>query len=135
MKKISELINLENKVALITGGSRGLGFQFAEALGELGAKVVITARKEHELSDAKNKLSEQSIDCETFTNDLQNFDQIPELIKKILDKFSKIDILVNNAGAAWGAPAENHPVEAWDKVMNLNLNSVFRLSKKLLSAL
>ena len=57
MKKISELINLENKVALITGGSRGLGFQFAEALGELGAKVVITARKEHELSDAKNKLS------------------------------------------------------------------------------
>jgi len=130
MKKISELINLENKVALITGGSRGLGFQFAEALGELGAKVVITARKEHELSDAKNKLSEQSIDSETFTNDLQNFDQIPELIKKILDKFSKIDILVNNAGAAWGAPAENHPDEAWDKVMNLNLNSVFRLSKE-----
>ena len=127
--KVAKLFDLSGKVALITGGSRGLGLQIAEALGEMGAKVVITARKAGELEEAKAHLKAMSIDALTVVNDLQNTDAVKPMIEQVLKGQGQIDILVNNAGAAWGAPAEDHPLEAWYKIINLNLTAVFLMSQ------
>ena len=126
---VKKLFDLSGKVALITGGSRGLGLQIAEALGEMGAKVVITARKAGELEEAKAHLKAISIDALTVVNDLQNTDAVKPMIEQVLKGQGQIDILVNNAGAAWGAPAEDHPLEAWYKIINLNLTAVFLMSQ------
>ena len=126
---VKKLFDLTGKTALITGGSRGLGLQIAEALGEMGAKVVITARKGGELEEAKAHLKGMGIDALTVVNDLQNTDSVKPMVEQVLKRYSRIDILVNNAGAAWGAPAEDHPLDAWYKVINLNLTAVFLMSQ------
>lgn len=127
---VKQLFDITGKVALITGGSRGLGLQMAEALGEMGARVVITARKTAELEEAAAQLRAQGIDVLTIVNDLSKFDAIPELVTQATERFGDIDILVNNAGATWGAPAEDYPPEAWHKVMNLNINGLFFLTQE-----
>ena len=127
--KVAQLFDLSGKVALITGGSRGLGLQMAEALGEMGAKVVITARKAGELEEAKAQLKSQGIEAFTAVNDLQNTDSVKPLVEQVLKAHGQIDILINNAGAAWGARAEDHPLEAWYKILNLNLTAVFLMSQ------
>lgn len=127
---VKQLFDITGKVALITGGSRGLGLQMAEALGEMGARVVITARKTAELEEAAAQLRAQGIDVLTIVNDLSRFDAIPELVTQATERFGDIDILVNNAGATWGAPAEDYPPEAWHKVMNLNINGLFFLTQE-----
>ena len=126
---VKKLFDLSGKVAVITGGSRGLGLQMAEALGEMGAKVVITARKAGELEEAKAHLKGQGIDALTVVNDLQNTDSVQPMVEQVLKGQKQIDILVNNAGAAWGAPAEDHPLDAWYKIINLNLTAVFLMSQ------
>src|SRR6185369_7094392 len=126
---VSELFSLKGRVALITGGSRGLGLQIAEALGEVGARVVLTARKEAELDQAQAHLRERGIDAVTFACDLQDLQVAQALPGKVLERCQRLDILVNNAGATWGASAETHPLEAWHKVINLNLNAVFALTQ------
>ena len=126
---VRKLFDLTSRSALITGGSRGLGLQIAEALGEMGAKVAITARKAPELEEAKAHLTGMGIDSLTVVNDLQNADAVKPMVENVLKAFGKIDILVNNAGAAWGAPAEDHPLEAWHKVINLNLTAIFLMSQ------
>jgi NAD(P)-dependent dehydrogenase (short-subunit alcohol dehydrogenase family) len=127
---VKELFKLDGRVALITGGSRGLGLQMAEALGEMGCKLAISARKADELADAKAHLEKLGLEVLTVVNDLSKTDQIPALVDQILQRFGTIDILVNNAGATWGAPAEEYPDEAWHKVMNLNVDSIFFLSRE-----
>ena len=127
---VKQLFDLTGKTALITGGSRGLGLQMAEALGEMGARVAITARKADELKAAETHLKAKGIEAMTVTNDLSKFDQIPGMVDAVLAKYGTIDILVNNAGATWGAPAEDYPDEAWNKVMNLNINAMFFLSRE-----
>ncbi|HEX4987019.1 MAG TPA: SDR family oxidoreductase [Burkholderiales bacterium] len=134
MVNVKKLFDLSGKVALITGGSRGLGLQMAEALGEMGARVVITARKAGELEEARAHLKAQGIDALTIVNDLQNTDAVRPLVEQVLKGEKQIDILVNNAGAAWGAPAEDHPLDAWYKVINLNLTAVFLLSQAVAKA-
>jgi len=126
---IKKLFDLSGKVALITGGSRGLGLQMAEALGEMGARVAITARKTHELEEAKAHLAKLGIAAHAVVNDLQDSHAALPLVEGVLKQYGQIDILVNNAGAAWGAPAEDHPLDAWHKVINLNLTAVFVLSQ------
>ncbi len=126
---VRKLFDLSGKTALITGGSRGLGLQMAEALGEMGAKVAITARKAAELDEAKAHLSGLGVEASTVVNDLQNTESIKPMVEGVLEAFGKIDIVVNNAGAAWGAPAEDHPLDAWQKVVNLNLTAIFLLSQ------
>jgi len=127
---VKQLFDLTGKVAIITGGSRGLGLQMAEALGEMGAKLAISARKADELAAARAHLEKLGIEVHTVTNDLSKFDQIPGLVSAVLDHYGRIDILVNNAGATWGAPAEDYPFEAWMKVINLNLNGMFLLTQE-----
>jgi len=127
---VKDLFQLEGKVALITGGSRGLGLQMAEALGEMGCRVAITARKADELAEAKAHLEGRGVEVQTFVNDLARFERIPDLVSDVLAVYSHVDILVNNAGATWGAPAEDYPDEAWHKVMNLNINAPFFLARE-----
>lgn len=127
---VKELFKLDGRVALITGGSRGLGLQMAEALGEMGCKLAITARKADELIEAKAHLEKMGYEVLTVTNDLSKTDQIPGMVDQVLQRFGTIDILVNNAGATWGAPAEEYPDEAWRKVMTLNVDSLFFLSRE-----
>jgi gluconate 5-dehydrogenase len=117
-------------VALITGGSRGLGLQMAQALGEMGCKVALTARKADELAEARALLEAQGIAVMTVVTDLQQSATIPALVTEVIGQWGDIDILVNNAGATWGAPAEDYPDEAWHKVMNLNVNAPFFLSRE-----
>ena len=126
---VRKLLDLSGRAALITGGSRGLGLQIAEALGEMGAKVAITARKQPELDEAKRHLAAQGVEVMTIACDLQDLHAAQALPGQVLERWKRIDILVNNAGATWGAPAEEHPLEAWQKVLNLNLTAVFALTQ------
>jgi gluconate 5-dehydrogenase len=123
------LFDLKGKTALITGGSRGLGLQMAHALGEQGARVLISSRKASDLEGATAELQAAGIDARGIAADCSKEEDIRRLADESLERLGDIDILVNNAGAAWGAPAEDHPVEAWDKVMNLNVRSYFILSQ------
>jgi NAD(P)-dependent dehydrogenase (short-subunit alcohol dehydrogenase family) len=122
---VKSLLDLSGRVALVTGGSRGLGLQIAEALGEMGAQVAITARKKDELDLAVKRLGKAS----SFVADIGKREAIAPLAEAVLEKFGKVDILVNNAGATWGAPAEQHPLEAWDKLVNVNLSGAFVLTQ------
>ncbi len=127
---VKQLFDLTGKVAIVTGGSRGLGLQMAEALGEMGARLAITARNGDELAAEKAHLEAQGIEVLTVVNDLSRFDGIPGLVDQVLNHYGRIDVLVNNAGASWGAPAEDYPFEAWMKVINLNLNGMFLLTQE-----
>ncbi|HXA36329.1 MAG TPA: SDR family oxidoreductase [Steroidobacteraceae bacterium] len=126
---VRELFELTGKVALITGGSRGLGLQIAQALGEMGARIAISARKAAELEEAKAHLAKLGIETLTVVNDLSKPEQAPVLAEAVANHYGGINILVNNAGTSWGAPAEEYPIDAWNKVMTLNATSVFMLSQ------
>jgi NAD(P)-dependent dehydrogenase (short-subunit alcohol dehydrogenase family) len=128
-RTIQQLFDLKGKTALITGGSRGLGLQMAHALGEAGARVVISSRKAEDLEEATAELQAAGIDARWIAADCSLEEDIRRLTSETLQRLGDVDILVNNAGAAWGAPAEDHPLEAWDKVMNLNVRSYFILSQ------
>jgi gluconate 5-dehydrogenase len=127
--RLHELFDLSGSVAIITGGSRGLGFQIAEALGEFGARVVLVARKEAELVEATQMLTAAGIAAEYVVGDLASAVGVNALIEEIAAKTASVDILVNCAGATWGAPAAEYPEDAWNKVINLNLTSLFRLTQ------
>jgi len=126
---VKRLLDLSGKVALVTGGSRGLGLQMAEALGEMGARVAITARKAPELEAAAKHLGALGVEVLTVPVDLGRRENIPGALEPVLTRFGTVDILVNNAGTTWSAPAEDHPAEAWDKVMRLNIDAMFFLSQ------
>jgi gluconate 5-dehydrogenase len=127
---VKQLFDLSGRVALITGGSRGLGLAMAEALGEMGAKVAITARKSNELEAAVAQLRARGLTAESFVNDLAKFDTIGPMVASVIEKLGPIDILINNAGATWGASMEEHPLEAWQKLVDLNLTGAFRVTQE-----
>jgi gluconate 5-dehydrogenase len=127
MRTVHELFSLAGKTAVITGGSRGLGLQMAEALGEQGARLVIASRKQGELDEACAHLAARGIEASGIAADLADEASIDAFAGEALRRLGQVDILVNNAGASWGAPAEDFPLEAWDKVMNLNVRSIFLL--------
>lgn len=128
-RTVTELFSLKGKTALVTGGSRGLGLQMAHALGEAGAKLVLSSRKEEDLAEAAAELKAAGIEASYIAADCSKEEQIRQMADEAIKRLGHIDILVNNAGAAWGSPAEDHPVEAWDKVMNLNIRGYFILSQ------
>jgi len=126
---VKQLFDLQGRVALVTGGSRGLGLQMAEALGEMGARLALTARKKDELDEAVAHLKAQGIEATAWVCDLGKREQIAPTVESMLAKLGRVDILVNNAGATWGAPAEDHPLEAWDKLVSVNLTGAFVLTQ------
>jgi 2-dehydro-3-deoxy-L-rhamnonate dehydrogenase (NAD+) len=129
---VRDAFNLEGRTALVTGGSRGLGLAMAGALGEMGAKVVISARKADELDAAVASLQkDRGVTAVRVVGDLSR----PENVNPFVDAVAAaagapIDILVNNAGATWGAPAEEHPLDGWNKVIGLNLTGMFLLTQQ-----
>jgi gluconate 5-dehydrogenase len=127
---VKKLFDLTGRSALVTGGSRGLGLQMAEALGELGARVVISARKAQELEAAAAHLHGLGIDTVPLACDMADTAAVAPLVERAIAAVGDIDILVNNAGTTWGAPALEHPLEAWHKVMNLNLTALFLVTQE-----
>jgi gluconate 5-dehydrogenase len=129
MRSVQELFSLAGKTAVVTGGSRGLGLQMAEALGELGARVLVAARKQGELDEAVAHLRARGVEADSIAADLSDPGAIAAFAGEAMRRLGQVDVLVNNAGATWGAPAEDYPLEAWDKVMDLNVRGVFLLSQ------
>jgi gluconate 5-dehydrogenase len=127
VRTVQELFSLKGKTAVVTGGSRGLGLQMAEALGEQGARVLLTSRKQTELDEACKHLAARGIEALAIVSDLGSETGVSAFAEAALAQLGHADILVNNAGATWGAPAEDYPLDAWDKVMNLNVRSTFLL--------
>jgi NAD(P)-dependent dehydrogenase (short-subunit alcohol dehydrogenase family) len=126
---VLDTFRLDGKVALVTGGSRGLGLQIAEALGEAGAAVAITARREDGLVKAVEHLTQRGIKAMSVVCDISKNDQVEAAVKQVLEQFEHIDVLVNNAGATWGAPFEELPFEAWDKVIRTNVDGTYFVSR------
>ncbi|OHC82736.1 MAG: gluconate 5-dehydrogenase [Rhodospirillales bacterium RIFCSPLOWO2_12_FULL_67_15] len=127
---VKQLLDLSGRNAIVTGGSRGLGLQIAEALGEMGAKVALTARKKDELDEAVRHLAGMGITAQAWVCDIGRRESIPGVFDQMLARLGRVDILVNNAGAVWGAPAEDHPLEAWDKLVGLNLVGSFVMTQQ-----
>jgi len=123
------IFDLSNRTALITGGSRGLGLQIAEAFGDYGAKIVLVSRKQADLEESVAHLQRRGVESSAIAADLSKAEVVQDVASEAIKRLGHVDILVNNAGATWGSPAEDHPLEAWDKVMNLNIRSIFLLSQ------
>ncbi|MET0209652.1 MAG: SDR family oxidoreductase, partial [Burkholderiaceae bacterium] len=129
-RSVQQLFDLSGRTALVTGGSRGLGLQIAEALGEAGARVLLASRKAGDLEEAAAQLKLRGIEAEWIAADASWPEDAERLANDALARLGAIDSLVNNAGATWGAPAAEHPLDAWDKVMNLNVRAIFLLSQQ-----
>ena len=126
---LKTLFDMTGRVAVVTGGSRGLGFQIATALGEYGATMALVARKQGELDEAVAKLADMGITAHGFAADLSAKEAPRELTARIMKQVGRIDVLVNNAGATWGESAEDFPIEGWNKVIDLNVTGTFLLSQ------
>jgi gluconate 5-dehydrogenase len=129
-RTVKQLFDLTGQIALVTGGSRGLGLQMAHALGEAGARVMLSSRKADDLQEAVAELKAAGIEADFIAADCGKEEDIRRLAQETVKKMGRIDILINNAGATWGAAAEVHPVSAWDKVMNLNVRGYFILAQE-----
>jgi len=121
--------DFKGEVVLVTGGSRGLGLEIAHAFGYAGAQVVITARREQWLNEAETFLKERAISAYAMTCDVADASSVEQTVQQALEKCGKIDVLINNAGLTWGAPAENHPLERWQQVINANITGTFLMSQ------
>ncbi|MFN7643073.1 MAG: SDR family oxidoreductase [Burkholderiales bacterium] len=121
--------DLTGRKAIITGGSRGLGLQIAEGLGEMGAEVLLTARKADELEQAVAHLTALGVKASAIPADMSRTDAVVPFAEAALARLGEVDILVNNAGANWAAPMEDYPLEAWLKLLTVNLTSVFLLTQ------
>lgn len=130
MSNRRSLFDLDGRTALVTGGSRGLGLQIAEALGDYGARVLLTARKADELEQAVERLRARGIEADWVVADAAQPEGVAGLVDAAMERMGRIDVLVNNAGTSWGAPAESHPLDAWDKVFDLNVRGLFLLSQQ-----
>ena len=131
---MKDLFDVSGKVALVTGGSRGIGEMIAEGFVVNGVKTYISARKAEACDATAARLSETG-ECISIPADLSSAEGIAALVDEIKGREDKLDILVNNAGAAWGEPIETFPETAWDKVMTINVKSPFFLTQALLPLL
>lgn len=131
---MKNLFDISGKVAIVTGGSRGIGEMIARGFVENGAKVYITARKADACNATAERLSEYGT-CISLPHDLSSLEGVESFVKEIEAREDKLDILVNNAGAAWGEPLDSYSEKGWDKVFDINLKGPFFLTQKLLPLL
>jgi NAD(P)-dependent dehydrogenase (short-subunit alcohol dehydrogenase family) len=129
-----QLFSIEGKVAVVTGGSRGIGAMIARGFVESGARTYVTSRKAKDVEAVAAELSKVGT-CYALAADLSSDDECRRLAGEIAAREPKLHILVNNAGANWGAPLAEYPDSAWDKVMALNVKGVFNLTRALLPQL
>ena len=126
---VSELFSLKGKVAIVTGGGRGLGEQIAIGFAEAGANVVVCSRRVEACEEVSGKLKEIGVESMALKCDITNPEDVKSVVEQTVERFGRIDILVNNSGASWGAPAEEMPLEAWQKVLNVNVTGTFLMSQ------
>ncbi|MBS4211424.1 SDR family oxidoreductase [Neobacillus rhizophilus] len=126
---VKELFDLTGKVAIVTGGGRGLGQQIAEGFAEAGANVVVCSRKLEACEEVSEGLKKIGVESLALKCDVSNPEDVRNVVERTMEKFGRIDILVNNSGASWGAPVEEMPLEAWNKVMNTNVTGTFLMSQ------
>jgi len=126
---VKELFDLSGKVALVTGGSRGIGLEIAAALGEAGAAIAITARREQWLASAQSMLRGLGIECFVQVCDVSEADQVAAAVAAVVARFHRIDVLVNNAGVSWGEPIETVPLDKWRRVLDTNVTGCFLMSQ------
>ncbi|MBD7936559.1 MULTISPECIES: SDR family oxidoreductase [Cytobacillus] len=126
---VKELFDLSGKTAIVTGGGRGLGEQIAEGFAEAGANIVLCSRKKENCDEVANRLKELGVEVLTFKCDITNPEDVQTVVDETIQRFGKIDILVNNSGATWGAPVEEMPLEAFQKVVNVNVVGTFLMSQ------
>jgi NAD(P)-dependent dehydrogenase (short-subunit alcohol dehydrogenase family) len=126
---LKTLFDLTGRTALVTGGSRGLGLTMAEALGEFGARVILTARKQAELDEAVAQLQALGIDASAIAADVGNPDAAAQIVDRVKADGGRIDILVNNAGTSWGSKTEEMPLDGWNKLMAVNLTGPFLMAQ------
>ncbi|WP_022958996.1 SDR family oxidoreductase [Spongiibacter tropicus] len=131
---MKSLFSVAGKTVLITGGSRGIGAMLAEGFVRSGATVFISARKARELEECRARLAKLG-DCRSLIADMSTTAGVQALVDAVTQHTDTLDVLINNAGASWGAPLDQFPESGWDKVMNLNLKSLFFLSQQLLPLL
>jgi gluconate 5-dehydrogenase len=120
-----ELFDLSDKAAIVTGGGSGIGRQMATALAEAGAGVVLCARKPERCEEVAAGLAQLGVRALGLRCDVRNPDDVQAVVDRARQELGRVDILVNNAGTSWGAPAEDHPLEGWQKVIDVNLTGVF----------
>jgi NAD(P)-dependent dehydrogenase (short-subunit alcohol dehydrogenase family) len=126
---VRQQFELTGKSAVVTGGSRGLGLEIAQGLGEAGARVLITARRAQWLDPAAAELREQGIDCTGIPCDVTQADQVQQVAQQARERFGRVDILVNNAGVSWGQPFEEVSLERWRMVVETNLTGTFLMTQ------
>jgi NAD(P)-dependent dehydrogenase (short-subunit alcohol dehydrogenase family) len=126
---VKQLFDVTGRVAIVTGGAAGLGLQMAEALAEMGANVVLCARKKDRCEQAAKELAKLGVKTLALECDVRNPASIREVVDRSAAEFGQIDILINNAGVSWGAPVEDMPLEAWNKVIETNLTGTFLFSQ------
>jgi len=126
---INKLLDLRGRVAIITGGSIGLGRQMAEGLAEMGANLVLCARKKERCEQAAEELKKLGVKTLALGCDVKNPEQVQEVVNATASQFGRIDILINNAGTSWGAPVEEMKLEQWNKVIETNLTGTFLFSQ------
>src|SRR5947208_13186758 len=117
---VKQLFDLTGRVAMITGGSIGLGRQMAEGLAEMGANLVLCARKKERCQQAAEELQKLGIRALAMACDVKNPTSVQELVDTAMAQFGRLDILINNAGISWGAPVEEMKLEDWNKVIETN---------------
>ena len=122
---VKQLFDLTGRVAIVTGGSIGLGRQMAEGLAEMGANLVLCARKEERCHQAAEELQQLGIKAIALACDVKSPASIQEMVDATLSQFGRIDVLINNAGISWGAPVEEMRLEDWNKVLETNLTGTF----------
>ena len=122
---ISELFDLSGRVAIVTGGSRGLGREMAEGLAEAGASLMLCARREEWLTPTVDEMRARGFKAEGMICDVANPEQVQRVVDKTIEAYGRVDILINNAGVSWGEGAEKMPLDKWQKVIDINLTGAF----------
>jgi NAD(P)-dependent dehydrogenase (short-subunit alcohol dehydrogenase family) len=130
MPHIRTLFDLSGQVAVVTGGSRGLGREIAEGLAEAGAALMLVARREQWLSPTVTEMKAAGFACEGMICDVTDPDQVEAVVQRTLEVYGGVHILVNNAGVSWGAPIEDMPLDKWHLVVETNLTGAFLFSQR-----
>ena len=131
MATVKQLMNLEGRVSVVTGGATGLGLQMATALAEAGSHVAICSRKLENCEQAAHEVEKLGVKTFAVGCDVTKPDQVEAMKDAVLKKFGRVDVLVNNAGRAWVAPVEDMPLDRWQQVMDLNITAPFLCAQAL----
>jgi gluconate 5-dehydrogenase len=127
--RVQELFDLRDRVAIVTGGGKGIGFKMAEGLAEAGADIVLCSRKVENCQQAAAEISKLGVKALARKCDVKSAGDVQRVVDDTVKEFGRVDVLVNNSGANWGAPPEDYPLEGWNKVLETNLTGAFLFSR------